>query len=390
MNKLSRGIVWAVIPALIPLLILTAACRGKGAPAAGVAVHSHEGETPEEHAAHEAGAPASVTLSAAAVAAADIRIEIAAVRTVARRVTATGELEWNARRVVHLTARTPGRLERVLAVRGDRVRAGQLLAEIYSPDFLTLQAEYRQAAARVERHAGDEAEEAPARAILAGARERLALLGVPAPEIGRLEGGAEPRPLLAVHAPIGGTVLESGVVSGDAVELGTSLFRLADPSTLWACLHIQEKDIGALEAGAEVVLSPVAHPGRESRGRLVLIGDALDPATRTVEGRVEIANPGGTLKVGMYVQASLAASGERPALVVPEASVQSDEGHTVVFVKTGERTFVRREVRTGEKLGGTVEILDGLAAGETVVTSGSFLLRSEFRKGSLEDEHGHH
>jgi len=326
---------------------------------------------------------------AEAVAAADIRTETAAVRAVARRIAATGELEWNARRVVHLTARTPGRLERVLAVRGDRVRAGQLLAEIYSPDFLTLQAEYRQAAARAKRHAGDAAEEAPARAILAGARERLALLGVPAAEIERLDGGAEPRPLLAVHAPIGGTVLESGVVTGDAVGLGTSLFRLADPSTLWACLHILEKDVGSLEAGTEVVLSPVAYPGQEFRGKLVLIGDVLDPSTRTVEGRVEIANPAGKLKAGMYVQASVAAGGERPALVIPEVSVQNDEGHTVVFVKTGERTFVRREVRTGEKFGGTVEILEGLAAGETVVTSGSFLLRSEFRKSSLEDEHGH-
>jgi len=377
MNKLSRYIVWAVIP----VLILTAACRGKGgAPEAGVA---------EEHAAQEAEAPASVTLTAEAVAAADIRTETAAVRTVARRIAATGELEWNARRVVHLTARTPGRLERVLAVRGDRVRAGQLLAEIYSPDFLTLQAEYKQAAARAKRHAGDAAEEAPARAILAGARERLALLGMPAPEIERLDGGAEPRPLLAVHAPIGGTVLESGVVTGDAVELGTSLFRLADPSTLWARLHILEKDVGSLEAGTEVVLSPVAYPGQEFRGKLVLIGDVFDPATRTVEGRVEIANPAGKLKAGMYVQASVAAGGERPALVIPEVSVQNDEGHTVVFVKTGERTFVRREVRTGEKFGGTVEILEGLAAGETVVTSGSFLLRSEFRKSSLEDEHGH-
>jgi len=385
MNKLSRYIVWAVIPALI----LTAACRGKSAAEAGVAVESHEGETAEEHAAHEAEAPASVTLTAEAVAAADIRTETAAVRAVARRIAATGELEWNARRVVHLTARTPGRLERVLAVRGDRVRAGQLLAEIYSPDFLTLQAEYRQAAARAKRHAGDAAEEAPARAILAGARERLALLGVPAAEIERLDGGAEPRPLLAVHAPIGGTVLESGVVTGDAVGLGTSLFRLADPSTLWARLHILEKDVGSLEAGTEVVLSPVAYPGQEFRVKIVRIGDVIDPSRRTVDGRVEIANPAGKLKAGMYVQASVAAGGERPALVIPEVSVQNDEGHTVVFVKTGERTFVRREVRTGEKFGGTVEILEGLAAGETVVTSGSFLLRSEFRKSSLEDEHGH-
>jgi multidrug efflux pump subunit AcrA (membrane-fusion protein) len=85
----------------------------------------------------------------------------------------------------------------------------------------------------------------------------------------------------------------------------------------------------------------------------------------------------------MYVEASTAAGGERRALVVPEESVQDDKGRPVVFVKTGERTFVRRAVETGEKFDGTIEILNGLTAGETVVTSGSFLLKSEIRKGAL-------
>lgn len=371
---------------LIPALLILPGCRPRGAAESG---RPAEAET-LEHEDLEAAAPASVTLSPQAAAAADIKTAVAAVRPVARRITAAGELEWNARRVAHVTARTPGRLERVLAVRGDRVRSGQLLAEIYSPDYLALQAEYLQAAARLRRHAGDASEEAAAQAFLAGARDRLALLGVPAAEIARLDAAAAPRPLLAVTAPIGGTVLESAVVAGDAVELGTSLFRIADPSTLWACLHILEKDVALLEAGTEVALSPVAFPGREFRGRLVLIGDVFDPGTRTVEGRVEVPNPEGRLKAGMYVEASVAAGGERQALVIPEEAVQSDEGTSVVFVRTGERTFSRRAVKTGERFGREVEVLAGIAAGETVVTSGSFLLRSEIRKGSLEDAHGHH
>ncbi len=195
--------------------------------------------------------------------------------------------------------------------------------------------------------------------------------------------------MLAVRAPFGGTVIESGVVTGDAVELGSGLFRLADPSVLWACLHIQEKDLGALKPGGEVVLKTQAYPGQEFRGRLALVGDAVEEATRTVEGRVEIPNPAGRLKAGMYVEASVAAAGGRRALVVPEEAVQDDEGRSVVFVKTGERTFARRAVRTGERFDGSVEVLEGLADGETVVVSGSFLLESEIRKGALEDEHGH-
>ena len=374
MKRLPRYIILAA-------LLVAAGCRAKSA--------SEAPAPADAHAAGEHEAPASVTLTPAAVAAAEIRTASAAVRPVARRLAAAGELEWNARRVVHLTARTPGRLERVAVVQGDRVREGQLLAEIYSPDFLTLQAEYIQAAARAKRHAGDAAEEAPARAVLSGARERLMILGLTAEEIGALEAAASPRPLLAVRAPLSGTVIESVVVAGDAVELGTSLFRLADPSTLWACLHIREEDLSAVRTGAEVVLRTHAYPGEEFRGRLVLVGDVVEAATRTVEGRVEILNPGGRLKAGMHVDASAEPGGERRALAVPEESVQDDEGRLIVFVRTGERTFTRREVKTGERFGGFIEILEGVGEGETVVTSGSFLLRSEVRKGGLEDEHGH-
>ena len=371
MKTLFRYLFLAVLAAM---LLFLAGCRGRDAGNAG---------HPEEPAAPSAGLPMSVNLTAEAVAAADIKTVTAEMRPWARRVVAAGELEWNARRVVHLTARTPGRLERVLVVQGDRVREGELLAEIYSPDYLTLQAEYIQAAARAKRHAGDLAEEGPARAVLAGARERLALLGVSAAEIEGLDTSALPKPLLAVRAPLSGTILKSDIVAGDAVELGTSLFRLVDPSTLWACLHILEEDLGVAKAGSEVILRAHAYPGEEFRGRLVLVGDVLDAATRTVEGRVEVSSAGGRLKAGMYVEGSTLAGGGRRALVVPEESIQDDGGKPVVFVKTGERTFARRPVETGERSAGSVEILKGLAEGETVVTSGSFLLKSELRKGAL-------
>jgi len=363
------------------MLALLAGCRADrpADPAAAPAA-------PTDASAREAAGPSSVILSAEAVAAADLKIVSVAARLVERPIAAAGELEWNPRRVVHLTARTPGRLERVLAVRGDRVRRGQLLAEIYSPDFLTLQAEFLQAEARAKRHAGDAAEEGAARAVLNGARERLALLGLTAAEIDALAAAGAPRPLLAVRAPLAGTVTESGVVPGDAVELGTSLFRLADPSVLWACLHIQEKDLGALKTGAEVVLRTQAYPGEEFRGRLALVGDVIDAGTRTVEGRVEVANPDGRLKAGMYVESSTLAGGERRALVVPEECVQDDEGKPVVFVKTGERTFARRPVETGARFAGVVEIAGGLAEGESVVASGSFLLKSELHKSAMGED----
>jgi len=374
MKNLARWIVGAALPALF----LLAACRDK---ALVESAHQTETDVP-------AMAKTSVTLTPEGVATADIKTEPAATRVLARRVTAAGELEFNARRLVHLTARTPGRIERIRVVRGDRVREGQVLAEIYSPDYLTLQAEYLLAAERAKRQAGDPAEAGQARALLDSSRERLLLLGVSPAEVDGLKASSVPRPLLLVRATLSGTVLEAGVLAGDHVDLGTNLFRLADLSTLWACLHIQEKDLSSVNAGAEAVLRTQAYPGEDFRGRLVLVGAVVDAGTRTVEGRIEVPNPSGKLKPGMYVNGSVAAAGERAAIAVPEAALQDDDGRAVVFVKTGERTFARREVVAGERFAGHIEILSGLTAGEIVVTSGGFLLKSEMGKGGQEGSDG--
>jgi RND family efflux transporter MFP subunit len=376
MKLSSRWILWAALTALL----IVPGCRGKSAPDAAPADQEPE---------HAAAPRTFVTLTPAAMAAADIKTEPAMTRALGRRITAPGEVEFNARRLAHLTARTAGRVERVFAVKGDRVSQGQVLAEVYSSDYMAIQAEYLQAAERAKRLAGDPAEAGPSRALLEAARERLLLVGAAAADVDALEASRAPRPLLVIRASLAGTVLESGVLSGAHVELGTSLFRLADLSTLWACLHLQERDLESVKAGAAVDLRTQAYPGRTFRGRLVLVGDVVDPATRTVEGRVEIPNPEGKLKAGMYVEASLAAAGERTGLAVPESSVQDDEGRAVVFVKTGERTFTLRGVSVGERAAGWVEIVEGLSEGEQVVTSGAFLLESELRKGGLEDEHGH-
>jgi len=376
MKTIAKRLAWAVIPALL----LAAGCRNE--PAA-------EADHPAEE--HEQGAevPSSVTLTPEGLAAAGLKVEAAAMRPLARRVEAVGELEFNGRRLVHLTARTPGRIERILAVSGDRVREGDLLAEIYSLDHLALQAEFIQAAERARRLAGDAAEEGGARAFLESVRQRLIVIGSSPSEISTLAASGSVRPLLQVRASLSGTVLESHVLPGDHVELGASLFRLADLSTLWACVHIFEKDLATVRPGGEVRLRTQAYPDQEFHGRLILLGDVVDAKTRTLEGRIEVPNPAGKLKAGMYIEASLAAAGERTALVIPEAALHDFSGRTGVFVRTGEGVFSRRDVEVGERAGGFVEIVKGLAEGEIVATAGSILLKSEMMKGGLGDEHGH-
>lgn len=380
MTKTTPWIAGAALAALL----FAAACGGTTPPsgtAAAAEDHDHEREAAAE--------ASSVTLSPEAIAAGDIRTEPAATRPLTRRITAPGELELNSRRLAHLTARTAGRVERVLAVAGDRVREGQVLAEVYSQDFLALQAELLQAAERARRLAGNPAEEGSARAFLESANERLLVVGAIPSDLEALSASRVPRPVLAVRAPLSGTVLEAGVIAGDHVDIGASLFRLADLSVLWASLHLQETDLAAVRPGAEVSLETRAYPGEAFRGRLALVGDLVDPETRTIAGRVEVPNSGGRLRAGMYVEAELAVAGERRALAVPGSAILDDEGRTVVFVLTGERTFSQRAVVIGERAGGIVEIVEGLGEGEQVVVSGGILLESERRKGSLVDEHGH-
>jgi len=376
--KISSPAICCVL--CIILVVLVPGCREKGAAGEG---HG------EAEALHGPEATSSLFLSPAAIAAAGIQTAVAARHAFRRSISAPGELEFNPRRLTHLTARTPGRVERVLAVSGDRVHAGQILAEVYSPDFMSLQAEYLQAAERAQRPGSDPSEAGSARAILDSARARLMLVGATHAEVDVLAAERVPQALLRVRAPFAGTVIEMNVLTGDHVDLGASMFRFADLSILWASLHIKEKDLAFIPAGSRVALRAQAYPGEVFFGKLLLVGDVVDDKTRTLIARVEVPNPAAELKAGMYVEAVLEGGGERTALAVPESAVQDDEGLTIVFVATGKGMYRRREVEIGERASGLAEVRRGLVAGETVVTTGSFLLKSELLKGSMEDDHGH-
>jgi len=371
-------------PRTLSILILSlllslagAACR-----------NSPPAESEEPPAKGAAAEPASIRLSDEAVRTGGLAVEPARVVEADRYIAAVGELDFNGRRLAHLTARASGRIERIAAFRGERVVEGQVLAEIYSQDYLALQAEVIQAAAREVRLRGTP--DAPAAlAFLAAARAKLLPLGMTEAEINVLISTKSPRPFLAVRAPFNGRVIEQAAVVGDGVEPGASLFRLADLATLWAIVRIYEKDLAAVRPGVEAVLRTMAFPGEEFRGRLVLVGGVMDEKTRTVEARVEVANPAERLKPGMYVEAMIATGEKRRTLVIPESALQDFQSKPVVFVQTGPGAYELRLVETGERTGGRVEIVRGLTEGEEVVTLGSFLLKSEMLKQTMGDEHEH-
>jgi len=365
---------------LIVVLFLTlagAGCR-----------NSPPGEPAERPAEGIEAEPGSIRLSDEAVRTGSISVEPARVVENDRLIAAVGEIEFNARRLAHLTARAGGRIESILAFRGERVAQGQVLAEIYSQEYLALQSEVIQAAEREGRLRGTEDGKA-ARDFLDSARAKLLPLGITEAEVETLMAAKSVRPLLSVRAPFAGRIIEQAAVLGDGVEPGTSLFRLADLSTVWAVIRIYEKDLAAVRTGFDSILRTPAFPGKEFRGRLALIEPVMDEKTRTVAARMEAANPGERLKPGMYVEALIATGEKLRALVVRESALQDFQSRPVVFVKTGPGVYELRLVEIGQRTEGRVEILRGLAEGEEVVTSGSFLLKSEMLKKTMGDEHEH-
>jgi RND family efflux transporter MFP subunit len=363
-----------IIPMIVLLAVSTGSCRRGVEPGAA----EHDGP---EAAPARAG---TVILSPESMKGGGISVAVVRTVATARTVRTLGEFAFDARLMAEVPARTAGRIERLNAYLGDRVAAGQVLAEITTPDYLALQAEALLAGERAALVKG-EADETTALAVLDAMRKKLLLLGVSDGEIDELLSSRIVRATLAIRAPIAGIVIDSGVVAGGPVDPSTVLFRVADPSKMWAVVRIYEKDLASVRTGMESALTTRAYPGEEFHGRLHFLGATMDDKTRTVEGRIEVANPDGRLKSGMFVEAALRSRDERKALAVPEAAVQEFQSQPAVFVQTGPSEFVLRPVEVGEHLDGDVEIVKGLAEGEKIVVAGAFLIKSELLKKSLGD-----
>lgn len=362
---------------ILSLLSLTA-CRFKGSAAdpagEGPAPHAAEGHAEGAH----AGAPDEDL--------AGVRVEPVGLRVMEEQLPASGILSVDPRRLVQVSARTQGRAEEVLAFEGDRVSAGQPLMRLSSTPFMAAQAEVLQAAQR-SAGAGEPRDRELAAALMDAARQKLALMGMSDGELETLEREQRLFPLLTVRAPRAGTVLESEAVPGAAFDAGAPLFTIADLTVLQARADLYDEHLGRLKPGAGARVEVHAYPGRPFAGRLLAVADVMDEASRTVKVRIEVPNPGGLLKPGMFADITFTLPGGAPVPAVPEGALRTMDGRTVVFVLE-EGRFVPREVRTGRKAGGWVEVAGGVGAGEPVAVEGSLGVKGEFMKGGLEG-HGH-
>ena len=331
-----------------------------------------------------AGSSTTVELTPQAVSAAGVAVTAVKETALYRVVHAQGILGTDETRLVHIAARVAGRLDRLdLDFTGESVRKGAPIYSIYSPDLVASGREYALALDNLARaRAGGDAGYVESAESLAGAaRERLALWGLDRDQIDRIATTGSPEVDLVVRSPISGTVLEKKVVQGQYVTAGQDLYLLADLSRLWLSAKVYEQELGGIKLGQLAVARFPAFPGRESRGQIRFIDPVLDPATRTAGVRIELPNPGGLLKPGMFANAELRVDLGH-GLAIPKSAVLDTGVRQVVYVQISPGRFESREVRLGPPAGDLVQVVQGLAAGEQVVTSANFLIDSQSQLGT--------
>ncbi len=226
-----------------------------------------------------------------------------------------------------------------------------------------------------------EAAVASAQATVARIEESLHRFGLSDADLGRLgpeegPGGHRAASHNVLRAPIDGVVTKYDVAPGELVEPERELFTITDLGTVWVLGDIYEKDLAGVKAGANAQVRVDAYPGRTFAGRLTYVSSVIDPQTRTAKARVVVPNTDGALKLDMFARIAVSMPTQRQALTVPSAAIQQVDGQAVVFLRQADRRFLKRDVATGVVTTERTEIREGVAAGDIVVTEGSFYLKT--------------
>ena len=315
------------------------------------------------------GDEGSVTISSRVQQNLGVRTAEVTTGTLAAAVEAVGTVAFNERDQAVVQARSNGFVEK-LHVRAplDPVRKDQPLAELYVPEWVAAQEEYLS----VRRMTGTRLE-----ALVDGARQRMRLVGMTEQQIRLVETTGKIHSRLTVSAPINGVVAELGAREGMAVMAGETLFRINGLDTVWVNAEVREAQASEVRPGNLVEARTSALPGATFKGRVNAILPEVNPVTRTLKARVELANPNGKLVPGMFATVNFTLVARKEALLVPTEAVIRTGNRSVVIVAQGDGQFAPVDVEIGMESGGRTEIRNGLEAGQKVVVSGQFLIDSE-------------
>lgn len=402
---------------------LLLACRGKG----GAESDAREGAAAQAHGGSGKGGAGEphggggheeiIQLTPEAVRSAQLKTETVQRKALSVGLAVPARVAFTQKGVARVAARVPGRLASIEVSLGQKVKKGQALGSLESPELGRARADYLSAATRTQVAEDNfrrekelfakgisseremrEAESAfvTAQAERNAADGRLHALGLSDAEITALRGNEHYSSRFPAPSPLDGTVVEIAGTVGQAVEAATTLFTVADLSELWVLLDISESQLAQVRVGQPVDFTVSALPERRFTGRVEYIGDIVDEKTRTIPVRVVVPNADRALKPGMFAQAEISTKSEAaldggsaqpPRVVLPREAVQRVGEEQVVFVPSGENQFKPIRVRTGASSAREVEVLSGIEPGARVVTQGAFILKSELSKESMGEGH---
>ena len=370
-------------------LLFILVSRGGAAPPEGISLRGHsdampgmpEGTSPAMSMGDDGAPPIQATIHLSPQQRQMIGVTSAVVEPTPLKTTihAVARVDFDERRLTDVTFKIGGWVQDLFVdYTGKAVRKGEPLLTLYSPDLVISQEEYLLALRTRDQLAQSTLLEARngSQGLVEAARRRLLLWDLTPQQVKALEERGTPQTYLTLSAPASGIVLEKIAVKGMRVDPGMKLYRIANLSTVWLYADIYEYEVPLVREGQAVTVSLSYYPGETFSGKITYIYPYLDTQTRTNKARLEFANPQGKLKPGMYANSEIAIN-LGTTLTVPESAVLQSGLRQLVFVEQSPGVFTPREVKLGAKADSRFAVLDGLRAGERVVTSGNFLLDSE-------------
>jgi len=294
-------------------------------------------------------------------------------------ISTTGTVETDEQSAIYVQTRFSGWVRRVLADQTwQYVKQGQPIFTIYSPDLVSAENEYLLAARQSKALAKSSIDGVAdgAASMASASLERLKLFGVPSSEIRRLQREGKARDEIAIVAPASGYIVDRQAFPNMYAEPSMRLFTIADLSTVWVYAAVFQNQIAQIKNGDAVTISLDSYPGREFAGVIDFIWGALDPATRTAKVRINLPNPEGELKVGMFVNVNIRQRFGR-GILISDASVLQTGLRNIAFVDRGDGYLEPRELELGPHLSGGFVVRKGLVERDRIVSSANFLVDSE-------------
>jgi Cu(I)/Ag(I) efflux system membrane fusion protein len=327
----------------------------------------------------EPASPNQLKISAEKIQKLGVRTELAELRNLDRVVRVAGRVEPDERRIFMVAPKFEGYVERLhVNVTGQQVAKGQALFEVYAPELVSVQREYAIAAQGVASLQGaDSPAQLGMARLVESSLQRLKNWDISEEQVKALMASGETKRTMTMRSPVSGIVTEKKAVQGMRFMPGEVLYQVSDLSAVWVVADVFERDISLVKSGAKVKVRVNAYPDREFVGTVAYVYPTLKAETRTIPVRVELANPGLLLKPGMFAQVELAVGAKVKVVTVPLSAVIDSGTRQIVFLSHGEGRFEPREVKLGGRSDSHVEVLDGVKAGDSVVSAANFLIDAE-------------